>query len=80
MCSHLSMHWRGQPLTSHEGIVNVIAKTTTDKGLKIQAELDTGCSPTGIKVTDQELQDVALEPAAFHGEWNYTITPRTTHD
>jgi hypothetical protein len=68
----ISMNWRGQPLTSHEVIVNVIANTTTEKGLKIQAELDTGCYPTGIKETDQELQDVALEPAAFHGEWNYT--------
>ena len=80
MFSHISMNWRGQPLTSHEVIVNLIANTTTEKGLKIQAELDTGCYPTGIKVTDQELQDIALEPAAFHGEWNYTITPRTTHN
>jgi len=78
MFSHISMNWRGQPLTSHEVIVNLIANTTTDKGLKIQAALDTGCYPTGIKVTDQELQEVALEPAVFHGEWNYTITPRTT--
>ena len=77
MFSHISMNWRGQPLTSHEVIVNLIANTTTEKGLKIHAELDTGCYPTGIKVTDQELQDVALEPAVFHGEWNYTITPRT---
>jgi hypothetical protein len=76
----ISMNWRGPPLTSHEVIVNVIANTTTAKGLKIQAELDTGCYPTGIKETDQELQDVALEPAAFHGEWNYTLTPRTTRN
>jgi DDE family transposase len=80
MFSHISMNWRGQPLTSHEGIVNLIANTTTEKGLKIQAELDTGCYPTGIKVTAQALQDVALEPAALHGEWNYTITPRTIHN
>jgi hypothetical protein len=80
MCSHISMHWRGQPLTSPEVIVNVIANTTTEKGLQIQAALDTGCYPTGIKVTDQDLQDVALEPAAVHGEWNSTITPRTTHN
>lgn len=80
MCSHSSMHWRGQPLTSHEVIVHLIAHTTTDKGLKIQAALDTGCDPTGTNVTDQELQGVAREPAAFHGEWNYTITPRTTQD
>jgi hypothetical protein len=77
MFSHISMNWRGQPLTSHEVIVNLIANTTTEKGLKIQAELDTSRYPTGLKVTDQALKDVALEPAAFHGEWNYTITPRT---
>jgi hypothetical protein len=77
MFSHISMHWRGQPLTSHEVIVNLIATTTTDRGLTIQAELDTGCSPPGITVTDQELQDVALKPAALHGEWNSTIAPRT---
>ena len=75
---HVQSHqhnWRGS-LTSHEVIVNLIANTTR-KGLKIHVELDTGCYPTGIKVTDQELQDVALEPAVFHGEWNYTIRPRT---
>ncbi|MBM3226406.1 MAG: ISAzo13 family transposase [Candidatus Tectomicrobia bacterium] len=79
MFSHISMNWRGQPLTSHEVIVNLIANTTTEKGLTIQAELDTRCYPTGIKVTEQELQAVALEPAAFHGEWNYTIAPRVMH-
>jgi hypothetical protein len=76
MFSHISMNWRGQPLTSHEVIVNLIANTTTAKGLTLQADLDTGCYPTGIKVTAQALQDVALEPAALHGEWNYTLAPR----
>lgn len=80
MLSHISMNWRGQPLTSHEVMVNLMANTTTAKGLKIQAALDTRCYPTGIKVTDEELQDLALEPAAFHGEWNYTLTPRTTRN
>jgi hypothetical protein len=69
---------RGRPLTSHEVIVNLIANTTTAKGLRIQAQLDTGRYPTGLKVTDQELRNVAVEPATFHGEWNYTITPRRT--
>jgi Rhodopirellula transposase DDE domain len=77
MFSHISMNWRGQPLTSHEVLVNLLATTTTEKEVKIHAELDTGCYPPGITVTDQELQDVAREPAVFHGEWNYTLTPRT---
>ena len=80
MCSHISMNWRGQPLTSHAVLVHLMAKTTTAKGVKIHAALDTGCYPTGITVTDHELQDVALEPAVLHGEWNYTLTPRTIHN
>jgi len=57
-----------------------MANTTPEKGRKIQAALDTGCYPPGIKVTDHELQDVALDLAALHGEWNYTLTPRTARN
>jgi hypothetical protein len=75
MFSYISMNWRGRPLISHEVIVNLIAHTTTQQGLTIQAALDTGCYPTGIKITDQELDQVKLKKAKFHGEWNYTIMP-----
>jgi len=73
--SHMSMHWRGRPLISHEVMVNLIANTTTQQGLTIKAALDTGRYPTGIKVTDQEFEKVKLRQAKFHGEWNYTIMP-----
>jgi hypothetical protein len=75
MFSHISMNWRGKPLTSHEVIVNLIANTTTQTGLTIHAALDTHQYPTGIKVTDQELETVRVRKADFHGEWNYTILP-----
>ena len=75
MFSHISMNWRGKPLTSHEVIVHLIANTTTQTGLTIRAELDGRQYPTGIKVTDQELEKVQLQQAEFHGEWNYTILP-----
>jgi hypothetical protein len=29
-------------------------------------------------VSDDELATVHLTPHAFHGEWNYTVTPRPT--
>ncbi|MGL4884199.1 MAG: ISAzo13-like element transposase-related protein, partial [Waterburya sp.] len=32
--------------------------------------------PTGIKVTDLELDAIALERDTFHGEWNYRIKPQ----
>ena len=76
--SHISMNWRGRPLTSHEVIVNTIAATTTAAGLTVHAELDTGSYPKGIKVKDAALKKVPLTRHRFHGEWNYSITPPTT--
>jgi hypothetical protein len=73
--AHISMNWRGRPLTSHEVIVNTIAATTTATGLTVHAELDTGSYPKGIKVKDTEMKKLPLTKHDFHGEWNYTITP-----
>lgn len=76
MFSHITRNWRGKPLVSHEVIVNLISATTTNKGLKIKAELDQQSYPLGKKVTDEEMAELALEKADFHGEWNYSISPR----
>ena len=75
--SYISQNWRGQPLRSHEVVVNLIANTTTRQGLKVRARLDTNQYPSGVKVTDDELAAVSLKPDKFHGEWNYSIRPRT---
>jgi hypothetical protein len=75
MFSHITQNWRGRPLVSHEVVINLIANTTTKTGLRIQAELDAGIYPTGIKVSNQELDAVNLKRAKFHGEWNYTLMP-----
>ena len=73
--SFISMNWRGKPLVSHEVIVNLIAATTTRKGLKVRAELDSTHYPKGIKVTDEELKAIQIKRDEFHGEWNYSIHP-----
>ena len=71
------MNWRGRPLISHEVIVNLIAATTTDTGLTVHADLDTGSYPTGIKISDAQMARPCPSPAHdFHGDWNYTIHPR----
>jgi DDE family transposase len=75
MFSHITQNWRGRPLVSHEVIINMIAATTTRRGLLIQAELDTGRYPTGITLPDDELAAINLKPADFHGDWNYRILP-----
>ncbi|MHB9049973.1 MAG: ISAzo13 family transposase, partial [Pirellulales bacterium] len=73
---HITQNWRGKPLISHEIIVNLIANTTTRTGLTIKAELDTRQYETGIKVSDAELAALRLKKARFHGDWNYSISPR----
>jgi hypothetical protein len=75
MFCHITQNWRGRPLVSHDVVINLIANTTTKTGLKLQAELDDGTYPTGIKVSDQELSAVNLKRAQFHGEWNYSLLP-----
>ena len=74
--SFISQNWRGKPLVSHEVIVNLIAATTTKKGLRVQCRLDTNSYPQGIRVSDAELATVDIERDSFHGEWNYTIRPK----
>jgi hypothetical protein len=75
MFCHITQNWRGRPLINLNVIVNLIAATSTQQGLKIRAELDSGLYPTGIKVTDAELAAVHFKPADFHGDWNYQILP-----
>ena len=62
--SFISLNWRGQPLVSHEVIVNLIAATATQKGLRVRAAID-----------DAELTTLRITPDDFHGDWNYTISP-----
>lgn len=76
--SHITMNWRGQPLISHETVIGLIAATSTREGLRVTAALDTGSYPTGIKVSDEEFEAIAITADKFHGEWNYSIAPRNS--
>ena len=73
--SQITQNWRGQPLTSLQVIINLIAKTKTETGLKVHAELDPNTDATGRKVTQSELNSLNLIRDTFHGEWNYSLTP-----
>jgi Rhodopirellula transposase DDE domain len=74
--SFITMNWRGKPLRSYRTIVQLIAATTTDTGLKVRAELDERKYPKGLKVSDAQLATVNISRHSFHGDWNYTISPR----
>ena len=74
--SFITGNWRGKPLVSHQVIVQLIAATTTETGLTVRCQLDENTYPAGIKVSDAEMDAVNLTRHDFHGEWNYTISPK----
>ncbi len=74
--SYISINWRAKPLTSLETIIELISHTTSKEGLTVTAVKDSQTYPTGIKVSDEELNALYLIRDAFHGEWNYTFKPQ----
>jgi hypothetical protein len=73
--SFISSNWRGEPLRDYETIVNLIARTTTAKGLTVTCRLDRRKYATGRRVSDAEMKQVNVERHPFHGDWNYVIRP-----
>jgi hypothetical protein len=78
--AHITMNWRGRPLSSHEVVVNTIAATGTRTGLKVRAELDDGQYPTGAEVSDAQMKALPLDRHDWHGDWNYTLRPHEHGD
>lgn len=76
--SFITQNWRGKPLLTRQAVVELIRGTRTDKGLIVNAALDTGIYPTGVKVSDEELAAVNITADTFHLEWNYSIAPSRT--
>jgi Rhodopirellula transposase DDE domain len=76
MFCHITENWRGRPLRSRATVVKLIGNTTTTTGLHIEADLDSNSYPIGIEVSDEELAAVQIRRDSFHGEWNYTISPK----
>jgi hypothetical protein len=73
--SHITMNWRGRPLTSHEVVVATIAATRTRTGLRVEAALDARGYPLGMSVSTEQMSALPVEPHAARGAWNYTIHP-----
>lgn len=77
MFCHITENWRGRPLVSREVVVNLIGHTTTKTGLEIRSALDENRYQIGREITDEQMEDLAIKREKFHGEWNYTIKPRS---
>jgi hypothetical protein len=81
--SHISMNWRGRPLTSHEVVVNTIAATITRTGLTVKAALDDNAYPTGLRITDVQMRHLLhrhIRRHEFHPDWNYDVHPTADDD
>lgn len=78
--SFITLNWRGRPLISYETVVSLIAATTTSKGLRVKAELDTEKYPLGRSVTKEAFALLNLQRAPFCGQWNYSFRPRTPQE
>ena len=73
---HITSNWRGQPLETHQVVVDLIGSTRTQTGLVVHAKLDTHAYLKGRKVTEAQMQSINITPQRFHGDWNYVICPR----
>ncbi len=75
--SFIAINWRGKPLVNYKTIVSLIAATKTTQGLQVRCELDENTYEKGKKVADAQMSTINIYPHEFHGEWNYTIKPRS---
>ncbi len=73
---HITENWRGRPLVDRETVVQLIGSVRTTAGLVVKAQLDTREYPTGIKVSNDDMERLVITTETFHGEWNYTLHPR----
>lgn len=73
--SFITRNWRGRPLTDYQTIVELIGSTKTASGLEVRCQLDTSEYPRGIKISDGAMKQLNILRDAWHGEWNYTISP-----
>ena len=81
--SHISMNWRGRPLTSHEVIVSLIAQHAHPHRPDRRRQPSTQSQyPKGIKVSDQRdagpRASQRLRRHDWHPEWNYCLTGPST--
>ena len=73
--SYISMNWKAKPLINVQFVVDLIASTTTTKGLIVKSKLDSNLYEKGQKISDEELESIKIKRDNFHGEWNYVISP-----
>jgi hypothetical protein len=75
MFSFISGNWAGHPLLNYETVLKFIRTTKTSAGLKIRAFLNKKQYLKGIKISDRQMKDIALNRYTLRPNWNYSICP-----
>ena len=72
---YISKNWQGQPLIDIETVVNLISSTTTKTGLKVVCKADPNTYKTGLKITEDQKQNINITFVGPNEKWNYIIRP-----
>lgn len=75
MFSFISKNWAAEPLMDYETVVNFISTTETETGLKIKACLIDKEYQKGIKISEEQMQDLSIQRHTLRPNWNYSICP-----
>jgi len=73
--SFISLNWAGVPLRNYETVLKRIRKTTTSTGLTVDAVLHQTVYPKGVKIDDQQMDQINIHRHHTLPAWNYTIKP-----
>lgn len=74
--SEISKNWAGRPLDSLDTMLNHIRTTKTRTGLEVRAYQDSRQYAKGAKISNDDMEALALDKSTELGKWNYTISPR----
>lgn len=75
--SEISKNWAGRPLDSYQTIINYIASTRTETGLRVTAHLVNREYPKGRTITDAQMATLDIRPHHTQPRRNYTIRARS---
>jgi Rhodopirellula transposase DDE domain len=73
--SEISKNWAGRPLDSYDTILNYLRTTSTTTGLQVRAHLLRKDYEKGVKISDDQMQQLPIHKDASLPKWNYTISP-----
>jgi hypothetical protein len=71
--SEISKNWAGHPLDSYQTILSYLQTTQTSKGLRLNAHLVSKTYSKGVRISDQQMQQLRLFPHPTLPRWNYTL-------